>query len=80
MGLHKPSHTIYTKISPLLKNTEKGTLEWSPEHNTTFKIILKLVPEITQNKHFDQDLDTRIVCDASTTGLGDALEQQSPEV
>ena len=38
-----------------------------------------MVSEITQNKHFDQHPDTRIVCDASTTGLGAALEQHSPE-
>ena len=44
-----------------------------------FKNIIKLVYEITQNKHFDQHLDTRIVCDASATGLGAALEQHSPE-
>ena len=38
-----------------------------------------MVSKITQNKHFDQHLDTCIVCDASTTGLGAALEQFSPE-
>ena len=67
-------------LRPLLKNTEHNKpVDWSTEHNTTFKNILKLVAEITQNKHFDQYLDTRIVCDASTTGLGAALEQRSPE-
>ena len=65
---------------PLLKNTEKKKpLHWSSEHNTAFKNMLKLVAEITQNKHFDQQLETRIVCDASNTGLGAALEQNSPE-
>ena len=38
-----------------------------------------MVAEITQNKHFDQHLETRIVCDASITGLEAALEQYSPE-
>ena len=33
----------------------------------------------TQNKHFDQYLETRIVCDASNTGLGAALEQHSAD-
>ena len=67
-------------LRPLLKNTEKNKPRgWSPEHNTGFKIILKQVAKITQNKHFDQHLDTRIVCDASTTGLGASLEQNSPE-
>ena len=36
--------------------------------------------KITQNKHFDQHLDTRIVCDASNTSSGAALEQHSTEV
>ena len=67
-------------LRPLLKNTEKKKpLDWSSEHNTAFKNILKLVVEITQNKHFDQQLETRIVCDASNTGLGAALEQNLPE-
>ena len=50
-----------------------------PQSITQHSKTLKLVAEITQNKHFDQHLDTRIVCDASTTGLGVALEQHSPE-
>ena len=64
----------------LLKNTEKKkSLDWSTEHNTAFKNILKTVAEITQNKHFDIQLETRIVCDASNAGLGAALEQNSRE-
>ena len=71
---------IATALRPLLKNAKKNKpLDWCTEHNTTFKNILKMVSEITQNKHFDQHPDTRIVCDASTTGLGAALEQHSPE-
>ena len=65
-------------LRSLLKNTEKNTeknrkVKWSTEHNTAFKNLLKLVSEITQNKLFGQHLHTRIVCDASTTGLGAAL-------
>ena len=67
-------------LRPLLKNTEQNKpFDWSTEHHTSFKNILKLVAEITQNKHFDQHLYTRIVCDVSTKGLGAALEQHSPE-
>ena len=50
-----------------------------PQSITQHSKTLKLVAEITQNKHFDQHLHTRIVCDASTTGLGAASEQHSPE-
>ena len=67
-------------LRPLLKNTEKRKpLDWSTEHNTAFKNILKLVAVKTQNKHFDQRLETRIVCDASNPGLWAALEHYAPE-
>ena len=64
------SHNIYRKFSTsscsapsIAKNTEKKKpLDWSSDHNTAFKNVLKLVAEITQNKHFDQQLETRIVC------------------
>ena len=69
-----------TALRPLVKNTEKRKpLDWSTEHNTAFKNILKLVAEKTQIKPFDRQLETRIVCDASNTRLGAALEQYSPE-
>ena len=49
-------------LRPLLKNTQKKKpLDWSSELNTAFKNILKFVAETTQNKHFDQQLETRIV-------------------
>ena len=71
---------VAAALRPLLKNTEKKKpLDWSSEHNTASKNVLKLVAEITQNKHFDQQLETRIVCDASNTGLGAALERNSPK-
>ena len=39
-------------LRPSLKNTEKKKpLDWSTEHNTAFKNILKLVAKITQNNH-----------------------------
>ena len=63
---------------PISQKTEKNKLlEWKPEYNVLIKKILKLVYEITQNKHFIQNLDTRVVCDASTSGLGAVMEQSS---
>ena len=65
---------------PLLKNTLKiKPINWKPEHNTSFENIKNLVPEKTQNKHSDQNLETRLVTDASTSCLGASLEQHSPE-
>ena len=65
-------------LQPLQKNTEKNKpILWKPEHNTSFKNIIRIVSEITQNKLFDQHLETRIVCVASNSGLGASLEQHS---
>ena len=64
----------------LLKNTEKNKPNnWKQEQNITFINIINLVSGITQNKPFDQHLKTRIVCDASTSGLGASLEHHSKE-
>ena len=54
-------------------------LEWKPEHNIAFKNDLKLSSDITQNKHFDQNLDTPVVCNTSKSGLGAALDHFYPE-
>ena len=71
---------IAAALRPLLKNTLKNKpIDWKPEHKTSFENIKRLVSEITQNKPFDQHLETRIKTDASTSGLGASLEQYSPE-
>ena len=49
------------------------------ELESAFQRIKNLVAEITQNKHFDRNLDTRVGSDASTYGLGAALEQNTKE-
>ena len=50
-------------LRPLLRNAEKNRpINWLPEHKSAFKNILQLVAKITQNKHFDQHLETCIVC------------------
>ena len=38
-----------------------------------------MVADITQSKHFDQNIETRMVCDASTFSLGAALEPNTSE-
>ena len=67
-------------LRPLLKNTDKHkTFNWSAEHESAFQKIKKLVTENNQNNHFDQNLDTLVVWDASTFGLGATLEQYTKE-
>ena len=61
-------------LKPTLKNKP---INWIPEHNTSFENMKRLVSEITQNKLFNQHLETRIVTDASISRLGASLEQYS---
>ena len=69
-----PSCAHFLKIQKKIK-----PLEWKFEQHVAVNNILILVSEITQNKLFNQNLDTRVVWDASTSGLGVALEQNFPE-
>ena len=46
-----------------------------PDHTTALDQILELVSEINKNEHFNQNLETLVVCDTSTFGLGATLEQ-----
>ena len=67
-------------MRPLLKkHREKKQLFGNLTTIHDLKNIIKLVSETTQNKHFDQLLETRIVCNASTSVLGALLEQHSKE-
>ena len=82
-SIHHPTRFIphlahaATVLRPLLRNTDKyKSLNWSAEHESAFQKIKKLVAEITQNVHFDQNLKTRVVCEASTYGLGAVLEKK----
>ena len=85
-GLYTPPHMLYlyfstkcSRLPPTSMKQEKKPLEWKPERNKSFNDILKLVSEITRNKHFGQILDTHVVCDSSTSGLWAALKENSPE-
>ena len=54
-------------------------MHWNEENGKAFKNILNAVKNITENRHFVSDRDTRIVCDASREGIGAALEQNTPD-
>ena len=63
------------QLRPLLE--KKLQFVWTDEHEEQFKLINAKIPETTENKHFNPDLETRIKCDASRKGLGCALEQRT---
>ena len=70
---------LCTPLQPLLSATNKFNFVWKEEHEKAFRKILVSVQNITENRHFVSNRETRIVCDASREGLGAALEQETPD-
>ena len=66
-------------LRPLLSTANKINFHWSDENGKAFKNILNAVKNITENRHFVSDRETRIVCDSSREGVGAALEQDTPD-
>ena len=76
------------KLRPLLREeNEKKKLknikipvkkfEWGPEHTEVFEEIKQAVANVAKLNYFDPSRDTRVKCDASHSGLGASLEQQT---
>ena len=66
-------------LRPLLSkaNTKaQNKLDWKENHTEAFKKIKIKIQNITENKHFDTEKQTRVRCDASKKGLGACLEQK----
>ena len=60
-------------LRPLLKKSSK--LLWAAEHENCFNEIKNRIANATANSHYNPQLETRVKCDASRSGLGAALEQ-----
>ena len=60
-------------LRPLLKKTSKFI--WTEEHEKCFNEIKICIANATANSHYNSQLETRVKCDASRSGLGAALEQ-----
>ena len=60
-------------LRPLLKKSSK--LLRTAEHENCFKEIKNPIAIATANSHYIPQLETRVKCDASRSGLGAALEQ-----
>ena len=68
---------ISEPLRPLLEkeNTNTGNkLKGEDKHTTTFNNIKIQISKIIENKHFDEDKNTRNNCDASKLGLGASIE------
>ena len=60
-------------LQPLLKKSSKFL--WTAEHENCFTEIKNRIANTTANSHYNPQLETRVICDASRSGLGAALEQ-----
>ena len=86
-----PNEASFTeKIRPLLRDkNEKKKLrslkiqvkkfEWGEEHSEISELIKTAVANITKIHYNDPKMATRVKCDASHSGLGAKLEQQTAE-
>ena len=64
-------------LRPLLKKSVKFI--WTDEHTKHFNLIKEKIANSTENSHYNPNLDVRVKCDASRSGLGAALEQNTPD-
>ena len=61
---------LCSRLCPLLSTANKYHFTWESAHEKAFKNILDTVHNITENRHFVSDRETRVVSDASTDNLG----------
>ena len=52
---------------------------WKEENEKAFRNIIAAIKNITKNRHFVSNIETRIICNASREGIGAALEQETPD-
>ena len=64
-------------LRPLLKKSVK--FFWTDEHTKHFNLIKEKIANSTENSHYNPKHDVRVKCDASRSGLGAALEQNTPD-
>ena len=70
--LSEPLRPIISKANKKAQNK----LDWNEKHTEAFNQIKIQIQNITENKHFDTEKQTRVRCDASKKGLGACLEQK----
>ena len=60
-------------LRPLLQKSTKYI--WTDEHTIHFKAIKKRIANHTESIHYNPQIETRIKCDPSRSGLEAALEE-----
>ena len=64
-------------LRPLLKKSVKFI--WTDEHTKHFNLNKEKIANSTENSHYNPKLDVRVKCDDSSSGLGAALEKNTPD-
>ena len=52
---------------------------WTEQHTKHFNLIKEKIANSTENSRYNPKFDVRVKCDASRSGLGAALEPNTPE-
>ena len=73
IGKFIPNLAQISLLRPLLKKSSKFI--WTAEHENCFIEIKNRIANAPANSHYNPQLETRVKCDASRSGLGAALEQ-----
>ena len=68
---------LFYPLRPLLKKSIKFV--WTEEHAKRFNLLKDKIAAITENSHYNPKLDVRVKCEASRSGLGAALDQNTPD-
>ena len=64
-------------LRPLLKKSAKFV--WTVEHTNRFNLIKEKIANSRENSHYNPKLNIRVKCDASRSGLGAALKQNTSD-
>lgn len=83
LGLANYYRMFIPKFSQLTKNlqdlTKKNSrFQWTPEHEGEFQNIKEKLLTAPVLRHFDPNLETELVIDASDYGIGAILQQKEP--
>ena len=70
---------LCTPLRPLLSTTNQFLFVWKEENGKAYRNKIAAVRNITKNRHFVSNIETRIICDASREAVGAVLEQETPD-